>query len=356
MNFNLNIIYQLRDKKNWWVDVVFYFVISSLLATIICYVIFVIQIYIQNEKIKEVQVALTTVGTDQQKEMEKQVFEYQKKINDFSTLINDHKIASNIFAFIEKYTLPNVWFSRFSVDEKQPGIVLSGETDDIETVSRQISTFEATEYVKKIDLLNSQKGSTEKINFNISLSLDSKIFIFEPAALSELKNNVNNLSSSSSSSSSGGTTTTENNQIGNTAKSSEKLITHFNILLTPAFVGSVNQVDHTIVTNVPPGTDITNLTPLIIISQKASIIPASNVPQNFTGDVIYTVTAEDGSTQNYAVTVNVSSPETAKSNQAGTTQFGTNSIILIISIVAVVFIVILIIFLFLFKKIKGKKK
>ncbi len=353
MNFNLNIIYQLRDKKNWWVDVVFYFVISSLLATIICYVIFAIQIYIQNEKIKEVQVALTTVGTEQQKEMEKKVFEYQEKINDFSILINEHKITSNIFGFIEQYTLPNVWFSRFSIDEKQLAIVLSGETDDLETISRQVSTFEATEYVKKIDILNSQKGTQQKINFNISLSLDSKIFTFEPAALKEPAAPQSGASLSPRSQGEAGAP--EGREAENTAaqepvKSSEKLITHFNILLTPAFVGSVNQVDRTIVTNVPFGTDITNLRPLIIVSQKSSVMPASNVPQNFSEAVIYTVTAEDGSAQNYVATVNVSPSDTAKS-----VKFGTNNIILIISIIAAVFVVILTIFLFLLKKIKRKK-
>ncbi len=55
---------------------------------------------------------------------------------------------------------------------------------------------------------------------------------------------------------------------------------------------------------VPYGTDVTNLTPTITIT-GASVSPASGVPRDFSSPVTYTVTAADGSTQNYAVTVTV---------------------------------------------------
>jgi hypothetical protein len=55
---------------------------------------------------------------------------------------------------------------------------------------------------------------------------------------------------------------------------------------------------------VPYGTDVTNLTPTVTIT-GASVSPASGVPRNFSSPVTYTVTAADGSTQNYTVTVTV---------------------------------------------------
>ena len=44
----------------------------------------------------------------------------------------------------------------------------------------------------------------------------------------------------------------------------------------------------------PEGTDISNLTPHIVISDKAKITPASGVAQDFSGEdyLLYTVTAE----------------------------------------------------------------
>lgn len=77
--------------------------------------------------------------------------------------------------------------------------------------------------------------------------------------------------------------------------------------LDPEVTGNIVENIHEITLDVPSGTDITNLAPAIEISPGASVSPASGVGQNFTDGVSfpYTVTAEDGTTQTYNVTVNV---------------------------------------------------
>lgn len=86
--------------------------------------------------------------------------------------------------------------------------------------------------------------------------------------------------------------------------SSENLITSFDFN-DPLAVGSISQTSNTIVVAVPPSTDVTKLTPSIEISKYATISPSSDTPQDFTNPVAYTVTAQNGSTQKYVVTVNV---------------------------------------------------
>lgn len=88
------------------------------------------------------------------------------------------------------------------------------------------------------------------------------------------------------------------------AKSSAKQILSFvfNDFTTPV-VGIIDQNAKTINLKVPFGTNLTNLVPTITISDKAILSPATDVAQNFTNAVIYTVTAEDGSTASYTVTV-----------------------------------------------------
>jgi hypothetical protein len=69
-------------------------------------------------------------------------------------------------------------------------------------------------------------------------------------------------------------------------------------------VGVVNEAVKTITVNVPEGTNITALAPVIVLSSPlATVSPASGALQNFTAPVVYTVTAEDGSTAQYTVTV-----------------------------------------------------
>ena len=89
---------------------------------------------------------------------------------------------------------------------------------------------------------------------------------------------------------------------------SDKQIITFNFDAPPT-VGVINEAEKTITVYLPLGTDISALTPVINVSSKATVNPASGVTQNFTEPVIYTVTAEDGSTAQYTITVNIEEEE-----------------------------------------------
>lgn len=65
----------------------------------------------------------------------------------------------------------------------------------------------------------------------------------------------------------------------------------------------IDNVNYTVIAIVPLTSDLTNIIPTIGISSDATIDPASGVTQDFTNPVIYTVTAQDGTTQAWTVTV-----------------------------------------------------
>lgn len=67
---------------------------------------------------------------------------------------------------------------------------------------------------------------------------------------------------------------------------------------------AIDADNHTIDVEVASGTDVSSLTPTVSVSENATIDPASGVARDFTSPVIYTVTAQDGSTtQDWTVTV-----------------------------------------------------
>ena len=89
-------------------------------------------------------------------------------------------------------------------------------------------------------------------------------------------------------------------------KSSAKSITSFKFSgLSPEVTGTISETDKKITLTVPSGTAVTALAPTIVISDKATVSPASGTPQDFTSPVKYKVTAEDGTNQEYTVTVTV---------------------------------------------------
>jgi hypothetical protein len=86
------------------------------------------------------------------------------------------------------------------------------------------------------------------------------------------------------------------------APNTAKEITAFSFATPPA-TGTIN-ADKTIVVTVPYGTDVTRLAPAIEF-EGAAIAPPSGAARNFTAPVTYLVTADDGSTAVWTVTVAV---------------------------------------------------
>ncbi len=157
-------------------DYVFYVVSIVLLGSVFCYFILLFKVHLQTQNITEIQNRIANSSQDQQKMYQTKFSDYKKKIDDFSALINNHKISSGIFVFIEGKTLPNVWFSNFDMSQSINGIKLSGEADTMETVGRQIQLFEQDQYVKHIDIVSSEVEPTGKVKFLLNLSLDPAVF------------------------------------------------------------------------------------------------------------------------------------------------------------------------------------
>ncbi|MEK7665004.1 MAG: PilN domain-containing protein [Patescibacteria group bacterium] len=171
-------IYQLKNKKLWWIDVLLYFAVCLLIVSILCYFIFSIKNFSQRENIKKLNTALESIGTDQQKNIEKEVFNYQKKVNEFMLLLKNRKFVSAVFNFMEQQTFLNVWFDKFSMNRKDAEVDLSGEAVDMAAFSGQIASLERNEYIKKVTVLNSKLGNSGVVQFNLSLLMDPKIFNF----------------------------------------------------------------------------------------------------------------------------------------------------------------------------------
>jgi len=284
-------ISQIKSKKFWWTDIVFYFVLSLLLATVISYGIFWEKNNLQRQDIATLNAQLTASGTSQQKEYETSVMDYQKKIADFNSLFKNHEFASSVFSFMQAQTMPDIWFKQFSLDEKNNTVQLSGEADNMDAFSKQIAVFEGNKYVKNLGNLSSSIESSAKISFNLNLVLDQSIFNYVVT--------VSPVSTAQQ---------IQPTPIGTpipVVSTSPKLITSFNILLNPAILGVIDETNFVVNLNVPFGTDVTKLTPRIVASSGATVAPSSGFAEDFTNPVTYTVTGQDGSTQSYKVTVNV---------------------------------------------------
>ena len=69
------------------------------------------------------------------------------------------------------------------------------------------------------------------------------------------------------------------------------------------YEGVIDEMLHRVDCVLPAETDVTQLVPTIVVSEGATVEPASGVAQDFTNPVTYTVTAQNGTTAAYTVTV-----------------------------------------------------
>ncbi|UII77375.1 DUF5018 domain-containing protein [Flagellimonas sp. HMM57] len=78
-----------------------------------------------------------------------------------------------------------------------------------------------------------------------------------------------------------------------------------NAVLSEDVQATINEDEKTIIAEVPSGTDVTALVPNIEISAGAKVAPNSSIETDFSKTVTYMVTANDESSIEYTVTVNV---------------------------------------------------
>ena len=81
----------------------------------------------------------------------------------------------------------------------------------------------------------------------------------------------------------------------------EKSILSFRVE-DPVCEGVINEVAKTVTLTFPEGTEVSQLVPIIEVSEGATVVPASGEAQDFTHPVEYTVTAMNGTTAVYTVT------------------------------------------------------
>lgn len=86
--------------------------------------------------------------------------------------------------------------------------------------------------------------------------------------------------------------------------SSENSLATFIIILSDVeYKAEIDTVNNSIQLTLPYGTDLTNLLPTITLPENATISPEPLEALNFESPIVFTITAEDGNTKEYEVTI-----------------------------------------------------
>ncbi|MBO0593399.1 hypothetical protein I2486_18535 [Cellulophaga sp. E16_2] len=230
-------------------------------------------------------------------------------LNYIATKIGDHSItftAEDTFGFQEQvtasYAISNVPVSWTSTGPT--GQVLLGSSQDITVILGSETTATGVTYERNYSftqgtgtITTSPSGVSETLNQFVSITPGTFTLTYVATALGQTTLEFLLIDSNGQ-------------EILQTVSfevvdelSSEKKITSF---ILNGVAGTISSTTIDVV--LPEGTNVTALTPEIIHT-GASISPESEVSQDFTNPVIYTVTAQDQTIQEYTVTLTVEGNE-----------------------------------------------
>ena len=189
----------------------------------------------------------------------------------------------------------------------------AGVPDGVAFVTAAVPTKTITSFAFE-NFTPSANGIIDEVNHKIivlvpygtNLTSLTPTIVHDGISISPMSGVANNFSSPTNYTVMASDGTTQNYEVTVTISSlPTKVITSFNFnSLSPAAIGDIDENAKTITFNLPYGTNVTSLVPTIAHS-GVSVNPGSGVARNFSSPVTYTVTATNGSTQDYQVSVNV---------------------------------------------------
>lgn len=100
-----------------------------------------------------------------------------QELGSFKGILDSHIYSSDIFSGIEKLTLKNVYFDKFSLDVKKNELYLSGIADSYTSFAKQLSALKnKSNFVRSIEI-QSTRLSKEGVEFSFRIVLVDGILI-----------------------------------------------------------------------------------------------------------------------------------------------------------------------------------
>jgi hypothetical protein len=108
------------------------------------------------------------------KSLEEEVKKWERKIKDFTFLLQNHKFPSQFFPFFEKKILPKVFIKSFDLDLENQKVEMVGETDGFDILGQQIMVLER-EKISNLELSDVGITKEGKVEFRLKFNFDKDI-------------------------------------------------------------------------------------------------------------------------------------------------------------------------------------
>ncbi len=172
-----NIIPKKEIEKKPWLDWVFYFCLILLIISVLSYFVLEYSLKGAEAESKDLENKIFEQQNEENNQLKEKLILNQKKIDDFSVVLKEHKLTSQVFTFIQNSTHPEVSFMDFSFNSTNSSLILSGQASNFKTLGEQLLILQRQENIQNIELSNISLMEEGNIDFNLDIVLNPKIFV-----------------------------------------------------------------------------------------------------------------------------------------------------------------------------------
>ena len=115
-------------------------------------------------------------GTEQDKEVEREILNLQKRMTALKGLISSHAYWSDVFKIIEEQTIPEVQFEGFQGDLTGE-VNLEGRGDSYTSIAKQLVSFLSSDEIEDVDLSDVSLTTEGGIQFGMSLDFKKEALL-----------------------------------------------------------------------------------------------------------------------------------------------------------------------------------
>lgn len=173
----VEIIPKKPEKGIPFKNIFLFIALALLLAAILSYV-FLIRLEVKVlSAIEDINENIAKIGDREDREIEKKVFDFEKKFLDLKVLLAGRQKSLGFFDNFGTLVHPQVWFSSLELDVEGKRATANGTTRDFRTLEQQLIFLRGQQdMVSSFELSGLSFGKEDGVGFNLSFSFTPKIF------------------------------------------------------------------------------------------------------------------------------------------------------------------------------------
>jgi hypothetical protein len=169
-----------RRKSNFppWAVISLFILAVLVIGVIVTYLYFYVTAKSMAEKIVELDQSSIELNKKVAAK-ENELLLVQQRIEDFKSLVLNHKDFMNVFNLLEEKAIPNIKFTSFDFNRiNEDSIILKGTSSNFIVIGQQINILQNDNLIKKVNLTDVKITDEGVLEFALKVVLNPEIFSF----------------------------------------------------------------------------------------------------------------------------------------------------------------------------------